>query len=81
MLVRYSETTAALRHRYREAFRRYSRAHTRLRSLQARPPHRSESSAIHQVSSQMLLVASAERSYRAIRLEYIHRLLSAWETA
>ena len=75
------ESTREVRERFKRAFGTYSAAHTTLRSLRAAVPVSGDSASIHGINAQLTAVAAAEQGYRAVRLEYIERLLAVPESA
>lgn len=70
------EATTELRSRFGAAFKRYSSHDARLRQLKAELPDIVDSAVIHRVNAQCRVVCEAERDYKAVRLEYVKRLLS-----
>lgn len=70
------ETTKQLRTRFGSAFRRYSAQNLALRTMQANVPGNDVTAWIHGINAQSRLLSDAERDYKAVRLEYVNRLLS-----
>ena len=70
-------TTTALRSTFRQAFARYSRENATLRTLETKLPFQPTCDLIIGINAQQRACATAESDYRAIRLEYINRLLSS----
>jgi hypothetical protein len=69
-------TTKQLRVRLRDAFKHYSAQHSAMRKVSADVPDDNVTLWIHTISAQSRLLSDAERDYKAIRLEYVNRLLS-----
>lgn len=70
------ETTNQLRSRLRNAFKRYSAQDSAMRKMNADAPSDNVTLWIHSINAQLLVVSDAERDYKAVRLEYVNRLLS-----
>ena len=70
------ESTKEVRERFKRAFGTYSAAQTTLLSLRAAEPVSGDSASIEGINAQLSAVAAAEQGYRAVRVEYIERLLS-----
>jgi hypothetical protein len=70
------ETTKQLRDRFGNAFRLYSAQHTALRIMKADVPRIDVTAWIHGINAQSRLLSDAERDYKAVRLEYVKRLLA-----
>jgi hypothetical protein len=70
------ETTKQLRVRFGSAFRRYSAQQKAMRRMQSDVPDVDVSAWIHAINAQSRILAEAERDYKAVRLEYVERLLS-----
>jgi hypothetical protein len=71
------ETTKQLRVRLHKAFERYCAQDTAMRKMNADMPGEDVTLRIHTINAQSRLVSDAERDYKAVRLEYANRLLSA----
>jgi hypothetical protein len=75
------ETTNDMRTRFRSAFKRYSAQDTDMRRMKAEVPDHDVTAWIHGVNAQSRLLSDAERAYKAVRLQYVHRLLSRLQSA
>ena len=69
------ETMVQLKARFNAAFRRFSTHDTALRVLQSGVPKQSDAAWIHGIDAQQQKRSSAHRAYKAVRLEYVERLL------
>lgn len=70
------ESTSDLKSRFARAFKRYSAQDARMRSLKLDMPDVLDSAAVHGVHARSRILSDAEREYRAVRLEYVKRLLN-----
>jgi hypothetical protein len=69
------ETLNQLKRRFGAAFERFSIEDTELRRMEANVPENDITAWIHGLNAQKRRVSNVERDYRAVRLEYIIRLL------
>jgi hypothetical protein len=69
------ETLNQLKRRFGAAFERFSIEDTELRRMEANVPENDITDWIHGLNAQKRRVLNVERDYRAVRLEYIIRLL------
>jgi hypothetical protein len=70
------ETTKQIKARFGIAFKRYAAQHSTMRKMKADVPNRDVSAWIHGINAQSRILCDAERDYKAVRLEYVKRLLS-----
>ena len=70
------ETTKEIKTRFDAAFKRYSVHDTKLRSLCADVPDKTEAAGRSAVSDERQLLSDAEDDYRSVRTEYVNRLLA-----
>lgn len=70
------ETTKQIRARFGSAFKRYAAQQSAMRRMKADIPERDVTVWIHGINAQTRLLYDAERDYKAVRLEYVRRLLS-----
>jgi hypothetical protein len=70
------ETTKQIKARFRSAFKQYSAQHHTLRSMKADIPEHDVTAWIHGINAQSRALSDAEGKYKAVRLEYVKRLLS-----
>jgi hypothetical protein len=71
-----AESINQIRARFGSAFKRYSIQDKALRRMSADMPDRDVTAWIHGINAQSRLLSDAERDYKAVRLEYVKRLLS-----
>jgi hypothetical protein len=69
------ETLNELKARFGIAFKKFSREHTELRRMRASVPAADVSAWIHGLNAQVTRVSKVEQDYKAVRLEYVRRLL------
>jgi hypothetical protein len=69
------ETTKQLRARFGSAFKLYAAQQNAMWLMKADVPDLDVSAWIHGINAQSRLLEDAERDYKAVRLEYVKRLL------
>jgi len=69
------ETLNELKKRFGIAFDRFSAEDTKMRQMQAGVPDQDVTAWIHGLNAQTRCLSKVEREYKAVRLEYIIRLL------
>jgi hypothetical protein len=69
------ETLNQLKARFGLAFKKFSREHSELRRMRAALPQADVSAWIHGINAQATRVSKVEHDYKAVRLEYVNRLL------